>query len=183
MGTPASQLGSVINRILDLFTTFSDGLTDKIMEEKLKDVDLMVRAQAINNLLQKVASNPDFQAGRLYSIQATDKGRVCQTIEKSRMVIWMATSDGALSLEMPRVTRLQNWQCKASLRAKLVLQAWLSCRISQGLQGKIQTNLVEVQQQGLRWLPWSIFGSGRLLTKSHSQKLEEEAASIYADDN
>jgi len=53
MAASASQMVSTINKILDLFSTFSDGLTIKIMEGKLKDFDLNVRAQVLNALLQK----------------------------------------------------------------------------------------------------------------------------------
>ena len=52
MVASASKMATSINRVLGLFTTFSDGLTDKIMEENLKDVGLNVRAQELNALLQ-----------------------------------------------------------------------------------------------------------------------------------
>lgn len=52
MATSASQMATTINRILDLLNTFFDGLTDKIMEENIKVIDLNVRAPALNSLLQ-----------------------------------------------------------------------------------------------------------------------------------
>ena len=82
-------MATTINRILDLFTTFSDGLTDKIMEENLKDVDLNVRSHALNALLQnrqlQVFKQGDFI---VYKQQAKEKFVRFKSLSSEDMLIY-----------------------------------------------------------------------------------------------
>lgn len=121
MAASASQMASTINRILDLFTTFSDGLTDKIMEEKLKDVDLNVRAQALNTLLQKrqlqIFKQGDFI---VYKQQTKEESVRFKGLSSEDMLIYQAIKNsgnmGIWTKDMKRETNLQQPQVNKALK-------------------------------------------------------------------
>lgn len=121
MAASASQMASTINRILDLFTTFSDGLTDKIMEEKLKDVDLIVRAQALNSLLQKrqlqIFKQGDFI---VYKQQTKEESVRFKGLSSEDMLIYQAIKNsgnmGIWTKDMKRETNLQQPQVNKALK-------------------------------------------------------------------
>lgn len=121
MAASASQMASTINRILDLFTTFSDGLTDKIMEEKLKDVDLIVRAQALNALLQKrqlqIFKQGDFI---VYKQQTKEESVRFKGLSSEDMLIYQAIKNsgnmGIWTKDMKRETNLQQPQVNKALK-------------------------------------------------------------------
>lgn len=121
MAASASKMATTINRILDLFTTFSDGLTDKIMEENLKDVDLNVRAQAINALLQKrqlqVFKQGDFI---VYKQQTKEESVRFKGLSSEDMLIYQAIKNagnmGIWTKDMKRETNLQQPQVNKALK-------------------------------------------------------------------
>lgn len=121
MAASASQMASTINRILDLFTTFSDGLTDKIMEENLKDVDLNVRAQALNALLQKrqlqIFKQGDFI---VYKQQTKEESVRFKGLSSEDMLIYQAIKNagnmGIWTKDMKRETNLQQPQVNKALK-------------------------------------------------------------------
>lgn len=121
MAASASQMASTINRILDLFTTFSDGLTDKIMEEKLKDVDLIVRAQALNSLLQK-RQLQFFKQGDfiVYKQQTKEESVRFKGLSSEDMLIYQAIKNsgnmGIWTKDMKRETNLQQPQVNKALK-------------------------------------------------------------------
>lgn len=121
MAASASQMATTINRILDLFTTFSDGLTDKIMEENLKDVDLNVRAQALNALLQKrqlqIFKQGDFI---VYKQQTKEESVRFKGLSSEDMLIYQAIKNagnmGIWTKDMKRETNLQQPQVNKALK-------------------------------------------------------------------
>lgn len=121
MAASASKMATTINRILDLFSTFSDGLTDKIMEENLKDVDLNVRAQAINALLQKrqlqVFKQGDFI---VYKQQTKEESVRFKGLSSEDMLIYQAIKNagnmGIWTKDMKRETNLQQPQVNKALK-------------------------------------------------------------------
>jgi DNA-directed RNA polymerase III subunit RPC6 len=121
MAASASQMASTINRIFDLFTTFSDGLTDKIMEENLKDVDLNVRAQALNALLQKrqlqIFKQGDFI---VYKQQTKEESVRFKGLSSEDMLIYQAIKNagnmGIWTKDMKRETNLQQPQVNKALK-------------------------------------------------------------------
>lgn len=121
MAASASKMATTINRILDLFTTFTDGLTDKIMEENLKDVDLNVRAQAINALLQKrqlqVFKQGDFI---VYKQQTKEESVRFKGLSSEDMLIYQAIKNagnmGIWTKDMKRETNLQQPQVNKALK-------------------------------------------------------------------
>ncbi|GLJ04751.1 hypothetical protein SUGI_0002600 [Cryptomeria japonica] len=130
MATPASQLPSTINRILDLFTNFSEGLTDKIMEENLRGVELGVRVQAINSLLQKrqiqMFKQGDFivykrqakdESGRFRGLSTEDM-LVYQAIQKAgNMGIWTKDMKRETNLQQPQITKaIKNLETRSLIK-------------------------------------------------------------------
>ena len=113
MATLASQMDTTINRTLDLFTTFSDGLTDKIMEENLKDVGLNVRAQALNALLQnrliQVFKQDDFI---VYKQQTKEESVRFKGLSSEDMLLYQVIKNagnmGIWTKDMKRETNLQH---------------------------------------------------------------------------
>jgi DNA-directed RNA polymerase III subunit RPC6 len=121
MAASASQMASTINRIFDLFTTFSDGLTDKIMEENLKDVDLNVRAQALNALLQKRQLQIFKQGDFIFYKQQTKEESVrFKGLSSEDMLIYQAIKNagnmGIWTKDMKRETNLQQPQVNKALK-------------------------------------------------------------------
>ncbi|XP_057855537.1 uncharacterized protein LOC131065136 isoform X1 [Cryptomeria japonica] len=130
MATPASQLPSTINRILDLFTKFSEGLTDKIMEDNLRGVELGVRVQAINTLLQKrqiqMFKQGDFivykrqakdESGRFRGLSTEDM-LVYQAIQKAgNMGIWTKDMKRETNLQQPQITKaIKNLETRSLIK-------------------------------------------------------------------
>jgi len=96
-------------------------LTDKIMEENLKDVDLNVRAQALNALLQKrqlqIFKQGDFI---VYKQQTKEESVRFKGLSSEDMLIYQAIKNagnmGIWTKDMKRETNLQQPQVNKALK-------------------------------------------------------------------